>query len=187
MASKNLALWIVAPLLAACQSGTEPVAQEDWRQHYMVDQIALVKLGFWVRQGKEAAVPAAHGHPCGAVVTRSHSRIPNLQDGSNLELSRAREVNGRGSTIAEWLLPPDYGVRAVAGDWVLIDDYGDLIWISRDGQIRRARGIPNSWQPWKGRDCSSQIPTKYGEEYCQGIVDISTRRERLLMVETVCS
>lgn len=187
MGSNNLALWFLVPLTAACQSPLGQSGQEDWRRHYMIDQVAPVKLSFWVLQGKEASVPDAELHPCGAVVTRSYSHIPNLPDNSNLNLSRAREVNKRGRTIAEWALPPDYSILAVAGDWVLTNGDDDLIWISRDGQIRRARGIPDSWQAWQGRNCSGQIPAQRDDEHCQGIADLSTGRERLLMLESVCS
>jgi hypothetical protein len=153
---------------------------------------ATYQVALWAESDGAARRPGVvrlEDHPCGQIAIVRLTAMPPWREhgrgGLGTELI-AEAGTARGAGM-RWSVPVDYQPLAIRGSEILIDQYGQRLWIGAGGSIRReARG--RRYPPIREMQCPTGGVHRASEyARCAGLTDLVTRRMRTIQYEGVCT
>jgi hypothetical protein len=149
------------------------------------------EIALWANDDSVEQLPnlvTSSSHPCGAVaVVRLQSMPPHVEPEGALAPELIAEIDPDGRALGRWSAPVDYQLLAIRGDELLLHHGDDLLWIGKDGAIRRG----NPAHPLieiENVTCPAAAPLADSDYRQCGILrDVETGMPRRIAYESSCS
>lgn len=122
---------------------------------------------------------------CGPTITLRSSRMPGKEE-TDLSPLVVTEYSLKGEILRQWPVPIDENPISARRDEILIDNYGEQMWISTDGSLRAGPSPKVDIRNTGGIRCPESVSFLLGGQ-CLSYPDMGDGRPRYFDVREVCT